>query len=136
MNTRFQRKGDPMPAAKSKTDRLATEDGDETAGYRSAGFIRNRLGVMEATLLRLVAWGVVRVHAPMSIQPAYCVEDVLRYQGQDYEYNPSVIAAGNESRRRAREARAAEAEGRSKAAAAPKRSTPLTGNGNGRHIKR
>ena len=55
---------------------MARTAAGEPGKYRSAGWIRDNLHVNECTMLRLVAFGKVRVHAADCSFPLYAIEDV------------------------------------------------------------
>jgi hypothetical protein len=82
-----------MPrTATYKPTTLAPDDPTE---YRTAGWIRNRLGVPETRLLRMVARRLVRSYAPAKRVPTYCIDDVLAHQEQEYALEVQAQAARN-----------------------------------------
>jgi hypothetical protein len=104
-----------MNESRSKTEK-------HSGIYRSAGWIRNNVGVAETRLLRLVALRLVRVRASSAVSPpTYSVDDVNAHISIKESTHASEKTAAK----------------RSKAPAAePKRATPPASNGNGHRRKK
>jgi hypothetical protein len=74
--------------------------------------MRKRMKVPESTLLRLVAWSLVRVYAPPQVQPVYNIKDVLEYKGIGYDICAEYVrgnldvarVAGHAARKRSKTA--------------------------------